>query len=295
MSLNGLDEAAVIEAYQTALAEPGGWLLLKYVTRDTIDLLQSGVGGLGEVTSAIEQYEEKSPVYGLVQYRRRKVVLKYVPQGTSRLLQVRLTVQFQSVLEKFTPYDVVFSFTTATDMTESALSSACMPHTSIVSPASSSSSSSLQRRRLGEITEDAEEDGGERPKSASRHSTVFNADSGLKHGTNNLAAQVSSTSNLSPESQSPRCNISSIHASQFTKLPRISHPDKSPPPDSRDSPRTSVDGRNTFEEVNRDVEEPLSPRLGDPWPSQQSRSSTQSTRPSALQSDPAHSDRKSVV
>jgi hypothetical protein len=40
-----------------------------------------------EVRIAIEQYEEKSPVYGLVQYRRRKVVLKYVPEGTSRLLQ----------------------------------------------------------------------------------------------------------------------------------------------------------------------------------------------------------------
>ena len=40
-----------------------------------------------EVRIAIEAYEEKSPIYGLVQYRRRKVVLKYVPEGTSRLLQ----------------------------------------------------------------------------------------------------------------------------------------------------------------------------------------------------------------
>ncbi len=62
-------------------------LLLKYATRDTIDLLAKGTGGVVEVRLAIEQYEEKSPVYGLVQYRRRKVVLKYVPEGTSRLLQ----------------------------------------------------------------------------------------------------------------------------------------------------------------------------------------------------------------
>jgi hypothetical protein len=61
--------------------------LLKYVTRDTIDLLARGTGGVVEVRIAIEGYEEKSPVYGLVQYRRRKVVLKYVPEGTSRLLQ----------------------------------------------------------------------------------------------------------------------------------------------------------------------------------------------------------------
>jgi hypothetical protein len=60
---------------------------LKYVTRDTIDVLQRGTGGVVEVRIAIEQYEEKSPVYGLVQYRRRKVVLKYVPEGTSRLLK----------------------------------------------------------------------------------------------------------------------------------------------------------------------------------------------------------------
>lgn len=106
MSLNGLDEAAVIEAYQAALAEPGGWqvahapacsfarlipfasrFLLKYVTRDTIDLLEKGKGGVVEMRTAIERYEEISPVYGLVLYRRRKVVLKYVPDGTSRLLQ----------------------------------------------------------------------------------------------------------------------------------------------------------------------------------------------------------------
>jgi hypothetical protein len=114
MSLNGLDEVAVIEAYQAALAEPGGWsvnptphvspypnhlpffrFLLKYVTRDTISLLQRGNGGVVEVRIAIEAYEEKSPVYGLVQYRRRKVVLKYVPEGTSRLLQGMFPVSEQ--------------------------------------------------------------------------------------------------------------------------------------------------------------------------------------------------------
>jgi hypothetical protein len=42
---------------------------------------------VSEARLAVEKYEEKSPLYGLVQYRRRKVVLKYVPEGTSRLLQ----------------------------------------------------------------------------------------------------------------------------------------------------------------------------------------------------------------
>ncbi|KAK5060051.1 hypothetical protein LTR84_009935 [Exophiala bonariae] len=155
MSLNGLDGAAVAEAHQTALAEPGGWFLLKYANRDTVEVLKKGTGGVQEVRGVIQQYEEKSPLYGLVQYRRKKVVLKYVPGGTSRLLQVRLTVQFQSVLEAFTPHDTVFSFTIASELTESALGLCTMLLPSAASL--TSSSSSLRRRRLDGITEDVEE------------------------------------------------------------------------------------------------------------------------------------------
>lgn len=61
--------------------------LLKYVNRDTVNLLQRGSGGVGEARKAVENYEEKSPLYGVVQYRRKKFILKYVPHGTSRLLQ----------------------------------------------------------------------------------------------------------------------------------------------------------------------------------------------------------------
>lgn len=61
--------------------------LLKNVNRDTVELLGRGTGGVNEARAAVENYEEKSPLYGLVQYRRRKIVLKYVPEGTSRLLQ----------------------------------------------------------------------------------------------------------------------------------------------------------------------------------------------------------------
>ena len=61
--------------------------LLKYASRDTIELLGKGTAGVSEARVAVEEYEEKSPLYGLVQYRRRKVILKYVPDGTSRLLQ----------------------------------------------------------------------------------------------------------------------------------------------------------------------------------------------------------------
>lgn len=61
--------------------------LLKYIARDEVDLLGRGTGGVVEIRFRIDQYDEKSPLYGFVQYRRRKVLLKYVPEGMSRLLQ----------------------------------------------------------------------------------------------------------------------------------------------------------------------------------------------------------------
>ncbi|KAF7162280.1 hypothetical protein CNMCM6106_009229 [Aspergillus hiratsukae] len=155
MSLNGLDNPAVIEAYQSALAEAGGWFLLRYVSRDEVTLLDRGTGGVPDVRSAIDSYEEISPLYGFLQYRRRKVVLSYQPEGLSRLIQARTTVQFQSILDKFSPHDTVFSFAKSADLTESALSSACLLHAA--SGSITSSSSSLRRRRLMEIAEDAEE------------------------------------------------------------------------------------------------------------------------------------------
>lgn len=65
-------------------------LLLKYTSRDEVTLLDRGTGGVPDVRAAVESYEEKSPLYGFLQYRRRKIVLKYVPEGMSRLVQGRL-------------------------------------------------------------------------------------------------------------------------------------------------------------------------------------------------------------
>jgi len=50
-------------------------------------VLTRGTGGAAEARGAIAQYEDKSPLYGFLLYRRRKVIIKYVPDGTSRLLQ----------------------------------------------------------------------------------------------------------------------------------------------------------------------------------------------------------------
>ncbi|KAI9872051.1 MAG: hypothetical protein M1830_002120, partial [Pleopsidium flavum] len=155
MSLNGLDATKVDGAYQAALAEAGGWFLLQYTSRDQVDLLLAGNGGVVEVREAIARYDEKSPLYGFVQYRRRKVLLKYVPEGTSRLLRARVTVHFQSIIERFTPHDTVFSISAPSDLKETAVSSACSLHTA--SGSISSSNSSLRRQRLQEIAEDGED------------------------------------------------------------------------------------------------------------------------------------------
>ena len=105
MSLNGLDATDVNEAYVSALSEGGGWygllsiipsnlltsslprFLLQYTSRAEVGLLKKGSGGIPEVKETVAHYLERSPLYGFLHYRRRKVLLKYVPEGTSRLLQ----------------------------------------------------------------------------------------------------------------------------------------------------------------------------------------------------------------
>ena len=149
--------------------------LLKYISREEVGLLERGNGGLAEVEEVVSRYEDLSPLYGFIQYRRRKVILKYIPEGTSRLLQgepllcrrraflgyhtkmktARVTVQFQSVIEKLSPHDTVFSFVQSSDLRDSALSSACSLHTATESI--KSSNDSLPQKGLAEITEDISE------------------------------------------------------------------------------------------------------------------------------------------
>jgi hypothetical protein len=61
--------------------------LLKYVSRDEVELLGRGSNGVVEIRGAISQYTEASPLYGFIRYRRRSILIKYVPEGTSRLVQ----------------------------------------------------------------------------------------------------------------------------------------------------------------------------------------------------------------
>lgn len=61
--------------------------LLKYISRDEVELLGRGNGGIVEIRNAIAQFEEPSPLFGFLRYRRRNVVIKYVPEECSRLVQ----------------------------------------------------------------------------------------------------------------------------------------------------------------------------------------------------------------
>lgn len=57
------------------------------MSRDTVEVLAQGKAGVTEARASMLQYDELSPVYGMMMYRRRKVLIKYIPEGTSRLLQ----------------------------------------------------------------------------------------------------------------------------------------------------------------------------------------------------------------
>lgn len=60
---------------------------MHYISRDHLGILAQGVDGYNGAKSAVTNYTEKSPLYGFLSCRGRKIVLKYMPEGTSRLLQ----------------------------------------------------------------------------------------------------------------------------------------------------------------------------------------------------------------
>ncbi|PBP18214.1 prolipoprotein diacylglyceryl transferase [Diplocarpon rosae] len=193
MSLNGLDNLKIKEAYDAASAEPRGWFLLKYASRDEVELGGQGNGGIEEIRDTIALLDESSPLFGFLRYRRRNVVIKYVPEECSRLVQARVTVHFNAVTERLSPHDTVFPITTVEELRDSTLSAACSLHTA--SGSTSSSTSSLRRKRLKEIAEDAEEEA-----RAKRQSTApQERDSTANTSASIFEAQVTLPSSLQPE------------------------------------------------------------------------------------------------
>ena len=148
--------------------------------------------------------------------------------------KARLAVHFQSIAERFSPHDTVFSFNTSAELADSALSAACSLHTA---PASIKSASSLRRKALAEITEDASEnhilpgvnDAGE--------------DTGLSAGANNGLTRLDTQAEIptppSPSGHTPSSSTpssSTIRKNSDKALPPIP---KSPETESL--PGTSLD------------------------------------------------------
>lgn len=63
--------------------------LLSYSSRDSVEILAQGVRGAHEMRDAALSYynsPDAKPLFGLIQFRRRKVLIKLVMEGTSRLI-----------------------------------------------------------------------------------------------------------------------------------------------------------------------------------------------------------------
>ncbi|KAI0131582.1 hypothetical protein F4776DRAFT_655130 [Hypoxylon sp. NC0597] len=234
MSLNGLDGAKVIEAHEAAAIEPGGWFLLKYANRDEVELYSRGNGGIVDIRGAIAKYEETSPLYGFLRYRRRNVILKYQPEDCSRLVQARAAVHFNAVCNRFAPYDTTFEISIAKDLKDSKLSAACSLHAA--SGSASSSSSSLRRRRLNEIAEEEEEEERERK----RQSTVKEEE---KRASSVYSVPTHSPSSLEQPAVLDRKQITSPEGTNFastTDVPEFTGADRpTSPAKSEAAPRSS--------------------------------------------------------
>ncbi|KAK4062402.1 hypothetical protein Trihar35433_9223 [Trichoderma harzianum] len=231
MSLNGLDDPKIVEAHEAGVAEPGGWFLLKYSSRDEVELLEKGNGGIVEIRNAIAGFEEESPLYGFLRYRRRNVIVKYLPEDCSRLIQARVAVHFNAVCERFSPYDTIFEISTAAELRDTKLSAACSLHAASGSTASSTSS---RRRRLVEIAEEEEED-----QRSSKRQSVLESDDGRPRtpgGQSTAGDEVKLNSSLasSPEH-------SKFAASTTSEVPKFLGIPDAPP-----SPTRSVDTTDSY-------------------------------------------------
>ncbi|XXH04952.1 hypothetical protein Hte_011375 [Hypoxylon texense] len=227
MSLNGLDDAKVVDAHEFAATEPGGWFLLKYANRDEVELLGRGNGGIVDIRGAIASYEETSPLYGFLRYRRRNVLIKYQPEDCSRLVQARAAVHFNAICERFTPYDTTFEVSVAKDLKDSKLSAACSLHAA--SGSASSSSSSLRRRRLNEIAEEEEEEERERKRQSTvkeeerRASSVYSVP-----GHSSSSPEHAAVLDRNQISSPPKTNFASTtNVPEFTGADRPASPTKS--------------------------------------------------------------------
>ncbi|KAE9985721.1 hypothetical protein BLS_005687 [Venturia inaequalis] len=160
MSLSGLDAPAVDAAEKKVLQERGSWFLLNYTSRDCIEVLAQGVKGLAEMRDTAEIYyngtrstdSPPGPLYGMIDFRRRKILVKLVLEGTSRLVQARVQVHWNSVTSRFASHDSLFESTSTDELNEAGF----LAHIELHSGRSSAGSVSKRLHLSGISEEDLE-------------------------------------------------------------------------------------------------------------------------------------------
>lgn len=186
------------------------------------------------------------------------MVLKYVPEGTSRVLLgmhksqncyvqklskdfvARMSIHFQAVIEKLTPYDTIFPFTFSAELNDTAVSASCSLHTA--SASIKSSNDSLRQRGLAEITEDVCEN---------QATTTNNEDLSKVMASTKLGQRTSSRVDIpdytSSDKENHRPGSSKQSASSAPSTRTTSNVDKALPPTpaelskKTENPKTPVD------------------------------------------------------
>lgn len=172
----------------------------------------------------------------------------------------RVTVHFQSITEKFTPHDAIFSFATPKGLNDVALSSACSLHTAAASI--KSSSDSLRQRGLSEIAEDV---GEHQPPEAGAEPLINKDD---LFSTSSLQTRQERTGSLASAHTviaTPRQEQGDTQSSQR----RIRNTDKALPPTPGEAAGDKGTTRNALEDTFLETRASI-----------EGRSSIQSTRPS---------------
>jgi len=181
-----------------------------------------------------------------------------------------MSIHFQAVVEKLTPYDTIFPFTFSAELNETAFSASCSLHTA--SASIKSSNDSLRQRGLAEIAEDVCEN---------QATTTNNEDLSKVMTSTKLGQRASSRVDLpdykSSEKENHRSGSSKQSASPAPLSRTPSNVDKALPP--------------TPAELNQETEKPKTAANYDEYevkPSFDGRPSSQSLRPTTRDLQSVH-------
>lgn len=61
--------------------------LIKYVSRDEVELLAQGTNGAPEMRGHLANEPDDAPLFGYIRFRRKNVLVKYIPEAASRVIK----------------------------------------------------------------------------------------------------------------------------------------------------------------------------------------------------------------